>query len=170
MATNGAHENGVTGVNGEKATKILLDRLGHVRYAHPDITRAHRFLLDFGLEPVHQTGSRTYYKGFGDLPYIYVAEQAAGPKRKFLGGAWVVASRAELEKATKLPNASGIEELDGPGGGSVVTLPDPKGHNVLLIYGQETASGEESPPEIVQNTARGKPRKGEFHRFKHGPR
>ena len=152
------------------ALKIQLDRLSHVRYQHPDLPRAHRFLLDFGLTPVDETESKIYYKGFGTEPYCYIAEQAAGPERRFAGGAWVVASYAELEAATKLPDASAIEKLDGPGGGSVVTIKDPNGHNVLLVFGQERSSEEPSPPLLVANTARSKPRKGAFHRFRTGPR
>ena len=108
-----------TGKGGEAGQnqKVRLDRLAYVHYQHPSLSEAHRFLLDFGLLLVEQTNTRNYYKGFGTAPCIYVAEQSPNSQRRFVGGAWVVESYEDLERAAALPCASQIEQSNIPGGG-----------------------------------------------------
>ncbi|KAI9736302.1 MAG: hypothetical protein M1834_001188 [Cirrosporium novae-zelandiae] len=164
-STNNIHNND----NNNFSHKVQLDHVAHVHYQHPDLAKTHRFLLDFGLTSVLETPTRIYYSGFGAQPYIYVAEQSPNSDRAFVGGAWVVKSYADLELAAGLPNASEIQEADGPGGGKVVIVKDPNGFEMRLLHGQEPRQAE-TPEQLSEaNTASKKPRKGAFVRIKPSP-
>lgn len=156
------------------ATKIQFESLSHVHYQLPDLAQANKFLLDFGLIPVNETSTRIYYKGVGRQPLLYIAEQSPTKQRTFIAGAWNVKSLEDLELATKLPNATSIADYEGPSGGKVVTVKDPNGFEVRLLFGQNMVSDAEVPPSYVNsefetNTAGTKPRKGLFVRLKPGP-
>ncbi|PKS08385.1 hypothetical protein jhhlp_005329 [Lomentospora prolificans] len=149
--------------------RIRILRTAYVVYYHSDLTKIRKFYADFGLAIAEERENEIFFKGYGTEPFIYVARKGDG-QSKFGGGAYEVESRAELEKAAALPGASPIAKLDAPGGGEVVTLTDPIGFNVFLVYGQ--TSKEPEAPELsrlVVNYEDEKPRKGEFHRFKTGP-
>jgi hypothetical protein len=168
MAVTANGSNSSTGET-EDPRKIRLDRLAYVHYQHPDLSKAHRFLTDFGMEKVKETENRIYYRGFGAAPCIYVAEASPTPDRNFVGGAWVVESYRDLEDAAALPGASQIADSDVPGGGSTVTLKDPNGHNIMLVFGQTLSSHSKSLHQVEMNSACVKPRVGVFQRFKPGP-
>jgi catechol 2,3-dioxygenase-like lactoylglutathione lyase family enzyme len=82
--------------------RVMLKRLGHIIYSHSDIDKARAFLEDFGMTLAGREGDKYYYRGYGDLPYVYVAEKAEG-KGAFKGTAWEAESREELEKAARIP-------------------------------------------------------------------
>ena len=149
-------------------TKIKILRITHVHYRHPDLEKADAFLLDFGLEPVERLNDRIYYRGFGPDPYCYLAEISKSGQREFGGGAWLVESYGDLERASKLPGASVVTAAEGPGGGSAVTLQDPNGQAVKLIHGQEEVVASDRPSKIQTNTPLEKNREGSFHRFQPG--
>ncbi|KAI8663818.1 2,3-dihydroxybiphenyl-1,2-dioxygenase [Fusarium keratoplasticum] len=157
--------------------KIKVVRLAHVHYQHPQLDKAVQFLKDFGLFEVKRVGSRVYFAGFGVDPYIYIAEQAPGSRRAFIGGAWVVHAEKDLQAAAAHPDASGITDDEGPGGGKIVSTTDPNGYRISFVYGQKLRSdpaveetdlivGSEPP---VLNLALEKPRQGAFRRFNVGP-
>lgn len=150
-------------------SKIQLDRLAHVHYLHPDLNKIHKFLLDFGFEVVEETPTKKYYGGFGSQPYLYIAEASPDAKRHFVGGAWVVSSHQDLERASQLPGATSIKDASGPGGGKTVVLKDPWNFEISLHFGQKESPYEQKPETVIINTAQMKPRKGEFQRFKKGP-
>lgn len=144
---------------------ILLDRLAHVCYQHPDLNEAKRFLLDFGLLVEKEEPDRIFFRGYGPEPVIYIATKG---KRAFLGGTWVVQSMAELEKTVSYHNAPRIQDMDAPGGGKYVTLRDPNDMVVRLVFGQTLRSAE-TYGAVIMNASSTKPRKGEFVRLKPGP-
>lgn len=146
----------------------MLDRVLYVKYQHPNLANAKKFFLDFGFVPVHESPERVYYRGFGKDQYVYICEESPDDRRHFDGGAWVVQSMADLEAASKLPGASKIEQLNAPGGGNVVTVPDPVGGVVTLVHGQEERP-QDKPKPVVWNTWEEKHRFGEFQRLDIGP-
>ncbi|KAH7094882.1 Glyoxalase/Bleomycin resistance protein/Dihydroxybiphenyl dioxygenase [Paraphoma chrysanthemicola] len=157
--------------------QINVVRLSHVTYEHPDLQLAASFLDDFGLFVVQRDDSKIYYAGYGQDPYCYVAIQSKEKKRKFLGGTFVVASRADLLAAASHPNATPIVNESGPGKGEKVSITDPNGQLVNFIFGQEVKTPaptleitRETNTETPQpNFAYQKARQGEFRRFKAGP-
>lgn len=69
-----------------------------------------------------------------------------------------------------MPGASKIEELtNAPGGGSRVTIYDPEGFPVNLLYGQELVEPGQLPKKLVYNFEEDKSRIGSFQRFTAGP-
>jgi hypothetical protein len=119
------------------------------------------------MEIATQTDDEIWYRGYGTDNYVYYAKRG---EKKFLGGAFEVASRDELEKATKLPGASGIVELkNAPGGGYMVTVPDPEGFTLNLVFGQESVSSQEKPNILPVNYGFDKNRVRKFQRFSPGP-
>lgn len=161
--------------------RVTAVRLVSVHYQHPNLEKSVQFLKDFGLLEVSREGDRVYFGGFGQDPYIYVAEQAPGPepRRAFLGGTWAVDSFKDLELAASHPDASSaIEDAEGPGGGSKVTLVDPNGFPITFIHGQTPKEQSKTLAETsrmtenenpVFNLARDKQRRGQFRRFSPGP-
>lgn len=151
----------------DPSKQVRLVKLAHMRYQHPDLAQITTFLRDFGLHVTKRTDDARWYRGYGDDQYVYYAKQ--GPK-KFLGGTFEVESYADLDKAALLPGAGAIEELhDAPGGGYLLTLHDPEGFPVNLLYGQTPAEKGQLPEKIIYNDEADKPRVRKFNRFSPGP-
>ena len=135
-----------------KEVRIELLRLANVHYQHPDLSKANQFLLDFRLEIVEHTDSRIYYRAYGTEPYCYIAEQSPTRKRAFCGGAFVVSSFTELEKAAKIPGAGSIQDAEGPGGRQSVIIKDPNGMTIKLVHGQPEVEPSDHRPQNRYNT------------------
>lgn len=157
--------------NVQRENWIHLSKLSHMRYQHEDLDQITIFLRDFGMRVVQKTDTERWYAGYGSDQYVYYARK--GP-RKFLGGTFEVSSYSELEKAaarfkdTVISN--GIEELShAPGGGHMLTVTDPEGFPLNLIYGQTPAPAQKMPAKLVVNDESSKPRQRAFQRFQPGP-
>ncbi|CAK4030600.1 Hypothetical predicted protein [Lecanosticta acicola] len=152
----------------DTSAQIKLVKLAHMRYQHPDLQTITKFLKDFGMHITKQTSSEIWFRGYGTDQYVYYAR--LGPQ-KFLGGTYQVESMAELEKAARLPCAqTPIQEMtDAPGGGSFLTLHDPEGFPVNLMYGQLPAEPGQLPETVILNSESEKPRVRKFNRFTPGP-
>lgn len=154
-------------------TRIKIAKTQFVTYYHEDISKASKFLVDFGFEVAEQRGDDViFFKGYGSEPYCYVARQAPDGRPQFGGPTYLVDSREDLEKAATVEGATGISKLDGPGGGEIVTLTDPAGHKVHVAWGIEQKSpehAEKNLQKLVVNYEDEKPRVGRGQRFKPGP-
>ncbi|KAG4431207.1 hypothetical protein IFR05_013314 [Cadophora sp. M221] len=167
--------------------QIRVVELNHVRYQHSDIKNIVAFLegkiaihpvrtppadrfMYFGFEIARTTEDHIYFNGYGSHLYDYVVVK--GDEPKFLGGTFTVESYADLERASKMPNASIIQQLDhAPGGGQLVTIYDPGNFPINLIFGQNLSDGNkhEGFPTLLFNTEKEKARLGAFQRFTRGP-
>jgi catechol 2,3-dioxygenase-like lactoylglutathione lyase family enzyme len=150
--------------------RIRLQKTAFVIYYHASLAAARKFLLDFGMSIVQETqGQEIFFAGYGSEPFLYVARQAEGDS-SFDGAAYEVESRTELERAVEEYGATPISSLGAPGGGEIVTLTDPVGHKVHLVYGQTPKTAQNLHLEkLTINYEDEKPRKGIFQRFKPGP-
>ncbi|PGH18987.1 hypothetical protein AJ79_00020 [Helicocarpus griseus UAMH5409] len=138
-----------------------------MRYQHPGLDEITQFLQDFGMHVAKKTDTKVWYRGYGPDQYIYYAQK--GPK-KFLGGTFEVESYAELERAAQLPGAGAIEMLDdAPGGGWLLSLTDPEGFPLNLVYGQTPAEVGKLPEKLIVNYEVEKTRERKFQRFQAGP-
>ncbi|KAJ5998364.1 Glyoxalase/Bleomycin resistance protein/Dihydroxybiphenyl dioxygenase [Penicillium sp. IBT 35674x] len=148
--------------------RVNLKKLSHMRYQHPDLEEIQVFMLDFGMEVAKKTEEEIWFRGYGPDQYVYYARK--GPK-KFLGGVFEAQSKEDFDRAASLPTASAVEALSqAPGGGYLVTLTDPEGFPVNVVFGQEPTNIEVSHPErLTLNFPGEKPRRREFNRFEPGP-
>lgn len=112
---------------------IKVQDIQYAVYGVTDMEKSAAFLDDFGLVRVAGDGPRSYFRGAGTDAYIYVAEPAQTPGIRAVG--MRVASQADLEAATRIPGASAIEALTGPGAGHCVRLTIPGGIEVELVHG-----------------------------------
>lgn len=107
------------------------------------------------------------------IPQIHtltLLDYACKGEKKVLGAAFTVESYQDLERASALEGGVPIEEMkDAPGKGHIVTVYDPEGFPVSLVYGQEPVDSREPPAKITPNFAQDKSRIREFLRFKPGP-
>lgn len=150
-------------------TRIRLVSTSFVIYHHADLVKAKEFLVDFGLIIVEDRGHEIFFRGHGLEPVVYIARQASS-ESSFGGAAYLVESRAELERAAALPSATAIAKLDAPGGGEVVTLTDPVGFKVHLVHGRAAHEPDDLQlQKLTVNYEDEKPRRGRFHRFEAGP-
>ncbi|OCT49465.1 trihydroxytoluene oxygenase [Cladophialophora carrionii] len=150
-------------LNIDVSKQIRVVELAHMRYMHVDIDKITQFLLAL------ENDKKIWWKGYGKYPYVYVVEK--GDKPKFLGGTFRVESYAELEKAAKLPGATTITALDDePWGGHMVTVYDPVGYPINLMYGQTMVEvrKEAIPPPLAINFEDRKERRNAFQRFTQG--
>ncbi len=127
----------------------------------PDLDKHESFLSDFGMERAARTDDRLYMRGAGKYPYIHVSQK--GDPGLF-EAAFRVNDQAELEEAASLPDASGIEDIDAPGGGRRVRLTGPDGFAFHLVHGIETVEEKPMRAPLAINFAREKHRLGELQR------
>ena len=81
-------------------------------------------------------------------------------------------SNDSKSRAALIPGAGKIEQLDdAPGGGKRITIIDPEGFPVNLIYGpdQVARSKNTDREKLIYNFETEKSRIGKFQRFKEGP-
>jgi catechol 2,3-dioxygenase-like lactoylglutathione lyase family enzyme len=120
--------------------------LAFPRMEAPDLDAMEEFLTHFGMIRAERTPDALYMRGADDHHHLHVTHKGG---TKFIGFAYHVADAADLERATKLPGASGIETLNEPGGGRRVRLTEPNGYQIELIAGMERVAPikvERDPP------------------------
>jgi catechol 2,3-dioxygenase-like lactoylglutathione lyase family enzyme len=146
---------------------LRIKDIHHVVYRHRDLAQLERFLTDFGMVTVQRSDERLYMRGTGTGSYVYVAERSDTPA---LGAiAFELEDADQLELAARLPGASKIEAIDGPGGGRRVALTDPGGRRIELLHGVEPAAPLAIRPALTINTCDAKPRRGDLQRPPKGP-
>ena len=151
----------------DTSAQIRTVKLAHMRYQHPDLAAISVFLRDFGMQIAKETDDVVYFRGYGVDQYVYYVQK--GPK-KFLGGTFEVETYNDLVNASKLAGATPIQSLaDAPGGGSLVTLHDPEGQPINLMFGQTPRQADDPPERLVLNFETEKPRERKFQRFEPGP-
>ncbi|MDF7776402.1 VOC family protein [Sphingomonas sp. AOB5] len=120
----------------------------HVRFGVTDLDRTQSFASDFGLHLARRDGDRLWMRSGGGDAFCYYAETGA---RAFTGLGFLVESMDDLDEAVRLHGAGPIRALEGPGGGSAVTLEGPEGIRVDLVHGITEAAAQPSPPEMRLN-------------------
>lgn len=114
----------------------LISGMAFVRLSAPDLDVMEKFLLDFGMIPVHRDEQRMYMRGIGSSPYLHVTEK--GPEG-ILSYGYEVDDEAALQNLVSKGLAERIEGLDGPGGGKRVVVREPGGAVLELVTGRERA-------------------------------
>lgn len=108
--------------------------LAYLTFERADLQLAERFLLDFGLRTAAKSPDAIYMRHAGPSPFC--CRIARGAEAKFLGLAFTVAARADLDALSLVSGASDVEPIPGPGGGERVRLTDPSGFAVEAVFGR----------------------------------
>jgi len=145
-----------------KVTDLVFGRL-----QAPDLDREEEFLSDFGMIRTERTKNALYMRGTGPSPYLHVTELGSEPR--YLSAAFSAASEEDLDRMARLEEAvSGIEAIDGPGGGKRVRIRDPRGHIVEIVHG--IAAADPIPVRRVElNDGAARRRLGQRFRQPRGP-
>lgn len=120
--------------------------LSHVVYQVTDLDRMESFLRDFGLVTAEKRQDVLFMRAAGKSPFVHVSR--LGPENRFLGGAFVMATRDDLQALAMLPGSSPVQEIDDePGGGWRVRMTAPDGFVIDAIWGrEEVAALPHRPP------------------------
>ena len=102
--------------------------------ASPDLDLQAEFLDNFGWSPSAKTGNAIYYRGTDPVHHLHITEKG---EPKFVGIAYHAASEDDLKTLAKVPGASGIENMDEPGGGKRVRLTEPNGYQIEVVWGMD---------------------------------
>jgi hypothetical protein len=144
---------------------VQVTDLAYVRVRLPDLDRAERFLLDFGLLRSERTADTLYMRGSGPARHVHVVERGTP---KFLSLAFVAASEGDLHELSALPGASVVEPIDDPGGGKRVRLTDPDGNGVDVVHGVAALPAIEHERHPLNDAKEGLRRAGTLSRHQKG--
>jgi catechol 2,3-dioxygenase-like lactoylglutathione lyase family enzyme len=146
---------------GIKVTDVAFGRL-----QSPDLDAQEEFLTAFGMVRVERTKDKLFMRGANDVHHLHVTQLG---EPKFLGFAMFAKSEDDLKTIAKAPGASGIENIDEPGGGKRVRLKEPNGYTIEVVHG--IAKAKPLPIERQPINWRDKlfERKGDLMRLKREP-
>lgn len=140
---------------------IKVQNIAYTSYKVPDLDKMEQFLTDFGMVRAERTANRLFMRGHGDQAFITAVEKG---EPEFVAPGFIVNSMAELEAATKIAGASGIEDIDGPGGGKRVRLRAPDGYRIDIVFGQQKVAPLAVRDPLAVNFAMQKQRVGSLQR------
>ena len=140
---------------------IKVQDIIYVAHRVPDLDRMEAFLTDFGMVKSERRGDRLFMRGAGPRPFIHMTEKG---EPGFVACGFAASSMADLEKIAGKNGASGIEDIDGPGGGKRVRLKGPDGFRVDVCYGMGTVPELPLREPLRLNYARTKNRQGDLQR------
>jgi len=128
---------------------MRLKAIHHVRFAVRDLDEIESFARDFGLITAGRSDERLLMRTKGGDRYSYIAEKA--DQDRLLGVGFEVEDEASLDEAIEQHGAREFKSLDF-GGGRAVSLRDPDGNEVVLIFGAARGESEASYDELQINT------------------
>ena len=103
---------------------IKVTDMAYGKLRSPDLDAQEEFLTHFGMVRADRTKHALYMRGTDPAHHIHVTEQG---DPGFIGIAYYAASEEDLHKVARVPGASGVEDIDEPGGGKRVRLKEPNG-------------------------------------------
>jgi hypothetical protein len=125
---------------------IKVTDLAYGRLQSPSLDEAEEFLTAFGLVRTDRTRDTLYIRGTDPPHHVHVTH--LGPS-KFIGLGFSAASEDDLETLARVPGASGVEHVDEPGAGKRVTLTDPLGYRVEVLYGMQSLAPLPTPEQSI---------------------
>ena len=145
---------------------VRVSEIAYGRMRAPDLDAMEEFLTEFGMTRSARTANALYMRGTDPAHHIHVTELG---EPRFVGFAYSVDDPDDLARAAKAPGASGIENIDEPGGGRRVRLTEPNGYQIEVVHGVASL-----PPISVAGTpintgAEPRKRVGSFMKLNGGP-
>ena len=145
---------------------VKVTDLAFGRLQSPSLDQAEEFLTIFGMHRAERTKDALYMRGTDPNHHIHVTH--LGPS-KFVGLCFFVDNEDQLKQFAKAPGASGIENMDEPGGGKRVRISDPHGYQMEVMCGMQQVAPLPVRKAVV-NTGDNKLRRaGELMRLTPGP-
>jgi len=145
---------------------VKVTDLAYGRLQSPSLDEAEEFLTRFGMVRSERTPSALYMRGTDPAHHLHVTH--LGPS-KFIGLAFFVDNEGDLKKLAKAPGASGIENLDEPGGGKRVRINDPNGYQMEVISGMKKLKRLATRKNVLNWGDSKLRRAGELMRLERGP-
>jgi catechol 2,3-dioxygenase-like lactoylglutathione lyase family enzyme len=145
-------------------TKVTDIAYGRLR--SPDLDVAEEFLTRFGMHRSERTANALYMRGTDPAHHLHVTEKG---DPKFVGIAYYVDNEDDLKKLAKAPGASGIENIDEPGGGKRVRLTEPNGYQIEVVCGIEQVAPIPVKRQRLNSGEAPTARAGELMRLPRGP-
>ena len=140
--------------------------IAYVRLHSPSLDEAEEFLLNFGMVRADRTKDALYMRGTDPNHHLHVTHLGAP---KFGGLAFFAENDDALKQLAKAPGASGIENIDEPGGGKRVRLTDPHGFQIEVVCGMQQLPRLPVPPHVLNWGEQKLRRRGELMRVPRGP-
>src|SRR6266581_1671416 len=145
---------------------IKVTDLAYGRLRTPDLDAAEEFLTNFGMVRAARTNNALYMRGTDAPHHLHVTEKG---DPGFIGLAYYAASLDDLKKVAKAPGASGVEDIDEPGGGQRVRLREPNGYQIEVVYGIATVDPIPIVRQPTNSGAEPLRRAGVLYRPQSGP-
>ena len=111
---------------------IKVTDIAYVRLRAPDLDVMEEFLTRFGLVRSERTATALYMRGTDPVHHLHVTEKG---DPKVVGLAYHAPNEKDLGGLARAPGATGIENLDEPGGGKRVRLTEPNGFQIEVVHG-----------------------------------
>jgi catechol 2,3-dioxygenase-like lactoylglutathione lyase family enzyme len=146
---------------------IKVNDIAFVRFRAPDLDEMEAFLVDFGLQRSERTDDTIYMRGSDDEGFVHVTH--LGDEPGFVGLAFAANTVAELDVLAADDDYSAVGDLDGPGGGRVVSTTDPNGFAVEVVAGRAAVGRLSTPSAAPRNDSGARPRVGATVRLTAGP-
>jgi len=145
---------------------IKVRELAYGRLRSPDLDLQEEFLTNFGMVRAARTPTALYMRGTDPFHHIHVTEKG---DPALLGFAWYARSEDDLKALAKHPGASGIENIDEPGGGKRVRVTEPNGYTIEVVHGREAVWPIQVARQPINSGPEPLKRAGEVIRFREGP-
>lgn len=145
---------------------IKVTDLAYGRLRAPDLDLAEEFLTHFGMVKAERTKNALYMRGTDAAHHLHVTEQG---DPGFVGLAYYAASLDDLKRVATAPGASGVEDIDEPGGGKRVRLREPNGYQIEVVFGIEPLPSIPVKRQALNMGNDSLNRAGELMRLSKGP-
>ena len=132
----------------------------------PDLDAQEQFLLDFGMVRAARTKDKLFMRGTDPEHHLHVTE--LGPPG-FIGLAYYAAKKRTWPPWRACRGASGVENIDEPGGGKRVRLREPNGYQIEVVWGLDKVDKLPVRPNVVNWGTEKFRRKGDLCRLPAGP-
>ena len=145
---------------------IKVTDVAYARFTAPDLDRMEDFLTDFGLVRSARTETALYMRATAQDHHVHVTELG---EPGFKGFAFNVISEEDLYVLSQAKGASDVHDLDEPGGGKSVSITDPDGFIIEVVYGMEELPLLPVKNLFPANQGIRRQREGECVRLEAGP-
>jgi len=157
----------MTSRSATRPANVKVKDVAFVRFQAPDLDEMESFLTDFGLRLAARDSEALYMRGTDDEGFVHVTQLADEPG--FVGLAFQASTEDDLDRLSARDGFSGVDDLDGPGGGRVVRTVDPNGFQVEVVAGRRSVGRLPSSRAELRNDAHARPRIGAPVRLDAGP-